>query len=358
MLKAFIVKSFTISILKAPLIEPFRTAKGEHKFLENVLFEIKFQDGTIGRGEAAIASHITGETVDGSMKNLRVAGEYLIGKEACDYLKISSALHEMFPDNKAVVCALEMSLLDALTKKWNIPLYRFFGNSCKHLTTDITIVISDLARTEEASRKFYKQGFRMFKVKIGGDFDSDVKRVLIVKKFTPKAKIFLDANQGFSANETLRFLRELNHAKVFPELIEQPVPKEDWEGLKRVTRISKTPVCADESVRSIDDCVRLIREKAAQMINIKLMKFGVIHAREIAQIARANGIDLVIGSMLESGFAVSAAAHMAAGLGCFKYVDLDTPFYIKNGLNEMPQLNCRGVYDMRSAKPGIGIKIQ
>jgi len=348
------ISGFSVSILKKELICPFRTSLGEHKNLENILFTLKLENGTEGYGEAGIATHITGETVEATSKNLNDAGNCLVGENIYDYLSISAELNKAFPSNKSAVAAIEMALLDALTKSLKVPLWKFFSNSPKKLASDITIVISDLKETEKAIKKFYKQGFRSFKVKIGKDMDIDFKRVQIVKKVAKNSKIYLDANQGYSAKETLCFLNLLKKANIIPDLIEQPVKKNDWEGLKRITKSSKVPVCADESVASVSDCIRAIKEKAVSAINIKLMKSGLIEAREIALLATHSGIDLMIGGMMESSLAMTASAHLAAGLGCFKYIDLDTPFFLKGGTKN-PYLNSRGIYDLSKVKSGIGI---
>ncbi len=356
MSQKFQIKDFSESYLKAPLAQPFRTALGEHRELENILFTLELSSGVTGFGEAAIATHITGESLDQTFRNLKDVGRSLIGIDISRYLMISSMLHEKFSKNRSVIAAVETALFDALTKELKIPLWKFFGKSCQKLQSDITIVISDLDETTANAVKFYQMGFRAFKIKIGRDADLDFKRVEAVYRLTRKSPFYLDANQGYSADQTLKFVKLLKKHHIFPSLLEQPVPKQDWEGLKRVTRLAKTLVCADESVQSVSDALRLIKEKAAHVINIKLMKSGFIEAREIALLARANGIKLMIGGMMETSLAMTASAHLASGLGCFDYIDLDTPFFIRKGFDRNPYLNSAGVYDLHNVKFGIGIK--
>ena len=344
-----------VSKLCAPLFTPFRTALGQHDSLDNLLLVLELPDGTRGYGEAAVASHITGETISQTEKNLKSAGLWLEGRDIFDYLKISSQLHERLADNKSALAAAETAIFDLLSRYLKIPLWRLFGKKPQRLATDITIVISDLAQTETAALKFYSQGFRAFKIKIGRDRDLDYKRVLRVKKIVKGSAIYLDANQGYSASETLSFLRSLKRAGINPLLIEQPVPKTDWEGLKKVTRESSVLVCADESVGSVKECLKAIREKAVDVINIKLMKSGMVQAREIAFLAKSAGLEIMIGGMMESSLAMTASAHLACGLGGVRFVDLDTPFFIKNGLKGNPFLNSRGIYDLAKVKFGIGI---
>lgn len=354
-MKASVIKDASVFPLRAGLIQPFRTALGQHDSLDNLLFRLRLSDGTTGWGEAAVASHITGETIEQTRASLRLAAREIRGRDIADYPRLSSLLHELFPANKSAAAAVETALLDALTGRMKMPLWKLFGEKPAVLSTDITIVIAGLEETERSALRFYKQGFRTFKVKIGRDRDLDLKRVLAVKKAAPRCGIYLDANQGYTSGETLAFVRELKTRGVIPALLEQPVPREDWEGLKRVSRLAGVPVCADESVRSIAECLRAIREKAAHVINIKTMKSGLLEGREIAMLARAAGMQLMIGGMMESSLSMTASAHLAAGLGCFRYVDLDTPFFIKSGLAGNPYLNSKGIYDLSKVKSGIGI---
>lgn len=356
------IKNCLIKPLQAKLNSPFRTALGQHDSLENLAFHIELSDGTKGFGEAAVASHITGETVQGTQANLELIAKEIIGQEISGYLAMSSYLHQKFANNKCAVAAVEMAILDALTKHLNIPLWKLFGSAPVKITSDITVVISDLDETIATTKEFYRKGFRTFKVKIGRDDVLDLKRVVAVKKHTRNSPIILDANQGYTADQTLKFLKELKRLGVKPKLVEQPVNKEDWEGLKKVSQLSGIPVCADESASSLSDVVRIIKEKAAPAINIKLMKFGLVQAREAAILARAAGIDLMIGGMMESPLAMTAAAHVAAGMGCFKYIDLDTPFFISTaprigGLRHVTYLNSKGIYDVSKVKCGIGIDL-
>lgn len=350
-----IIKSAHVSLLKAPLARPFRIATGQHDALENVLLTLTLADGTKGFGEAAVATHITGETVAQTVKNLKIAAVYLKGQDIGQFLAMSAYMHTLLTKNMAALAAVEMALHDAVCRHLRMPLWRLWGTSIKPLATDITIVVGPLQETVAAATQFYRQGFRHFKIKIGRNFDEDIKRVAAVAAIAPRCALMLDANQGFSAQETLQFLKQLYRLKIDIRLIEQPVPKADWEGLRKVTRLSKVLVCADESVSSLPQAVKAIKDKAVGAINIKVMKSGLVHGAMIARLAKAHGIKLMIGGMMESSLAMTASAHLAAGVGGFDYIDLDTPFFIKGGLTGHPALNNRGIYDLTGIKAGIGI---
>ncbi len=353
--KPSLIAKISVKFFQAPLNQTFRVASGQHDQLENILFTIELRDGTKGFGEAAVATHITGETIDETLKNLKDTAFWLKGSAIADYLDISAQLHERLFYNQSAVAAVEMAMFDALTRYLCIPLWRLWTSNPKRLRTDITIVIADLEETKAKTRAFKTQGFRAFKIKIGRDMDMDFKRVKAVCDIAPRAQIILDANQGYTSRQTLQFLKLLSKAGIVPDLIEQPVPRADWEGLKKVTRESKVCVCADESASSLADAIRIIKGRAAGAINVKLMKTGLVHAFEISRLANAAGVKLMIGGMMESNLAMTCSAHLAAGLGCFDFIDLDTPFFIKGEAARNPFLSSQGIYDLSKAKMGIGI---
>ena len=355
MIKQSCIVKTSVKFFHAELNQPFRIASGQHDRLENILLTLELKDGTRAHGEAAVATHITGETVPVTMKNLKTIAQGLKGRSIDDYLDISSDLHEWLPHNGSAVAAVETAVFDALAQYLKMPLWRMWSVRPKLLRTDITIVIADLEETKARAAAFYAQGFRAFKIKIGRDLDLDFKRVEAVRRIAPRSVIILDANQGYSAVQTLGFLNSLSRAGIVPDLIEQPVPKADWDGLAQVTRESKICVCADESASTLGDAIRIIKEKRAGAINVKLMKTGLVHALEISRLARAAGLKLMIGGMMESNLAMTTSAHIAAALGCFDFIDLDTPFFIKNEVKKNPYLSSQGVYDLSKVKTGIGI---
>lgn len=357
--KTWFILETQVLPLQAPLLQPFRTALGSHDTLDNLLFVLTLANGTKGYGEAAVATHITGEKLGVTRHNLQTAGRWLVGQDVRGASAISRILHERWNNNPAMIAAVEMAVFDALTRRFGCPLWKLFGTRCRKLQTDITIVIADLAQTQDAVRRFYAKGFRQFKVKVGRDLDLDIRRVETVRKLAPKGIIYLDANQGFSAAAMLKFLKALKRLKIRPALLEQPVPRADLEGLKKISRSTDIPVCADESVRSLSDATAIIRAKAAKVISVKLMKSGLVEAAAIARAAHAAGLKLMISGMMESPLAMTASAHLAAGLGYFSYIDLDTPFFIRGNAAGHRYLSERGVYDLRKVKRGIGItKIQ
>lgn len=186
--------------------------------------------------------------------------------------------------------------------------------------------------------------------------DEDFRRLEAVKKAAPGCAVYLDANCAYGAREAEKFIRDLARRGIRPAVLEQPVHKDDIDGLAYLSRRLPMPVCADESAYSLDDVFNLIRKRAVTAVNIKLTKLGFLRAREVWTLARAAGIKLMMGEMLESELASAAAAHFAGGLGGFDFIDLDTPFFIKDsGMGGASFLSADGVYSLARVKAGIGV---
>ncbi len=361
---SFVIDDAAACIIRSPLVTPFRIATGQHDELANVFFRIRTSDGIRGYGEAAVATHITGETVEATLANLQAAAAALKGCHIDSAEEVCREFYPGFAGNHAGLAALEMALLDVSSRVRGIPMYQLFPPAWGHepmlgFATDITIVIGSPEEAREAARKFAAQGFTAFKIKIGRDEELDLSRILAVREIAPGSKLILDANMGFSPDRMLAFLDRLDQCGARPVLLEQPVPKHDWDGLAAITAAlagSGTLVCADESVGSPADARRAIDAGAVSAINIKFMKSGIIEGAEIARLASSHGIPLMLGAMMESALSITASAHFAAGLGCFAFIDLDTTFFINGDLSRSPYLDDSGRFDLRRAGPGIGVE--
>ena len=361
---SFLIDDAVASIIRAPLATPFRIATGQHDELANVFLRLSSGDGACGYGEAAVATHITGETVAGTLANLQAAASALRGRRIDDPEAVCRAFSPAFAGNHAGLAALEMALLDLSSRAQGIPLYRVFApvkgrEPLLSFATDITIVIGSLEEARAAAGQFAARGFKTFKVKIGREEELDLDRILAVREAAPDSELILDANMGFSASRMLAFLDRLDEKGARPVLLEQPVPKHDWDGLVKITAAlagSGTLVCADESVGSLADARRAIDSNAVSAINIKSMKSGLLQGADIARLAAAQGIRLMLGAMMESALSITASAHFAAGLGCFDFMDLDTTFFLKGELAHSPYLDDSGRFDLSRAGHGIGVE--
>ena len=235
-----------------------------------------------------------------------------------------------------------MAVLDLSTRLQGVSLWKFFGGRMPAVKTDVTVVIGGADAAYEFTRKMRARGFRIFKIKTGVDMDEDYRRLESVRRAAPGCAVYLDANCAYTAKEAEKFVKELMRRGITPEVVEQPVKKDDFDGLAYLSRRLPMPVCADESAYSLDDVFNLIRRNAVTAVNIKLTKLG---------------IKLMMGEMVESELASCAAAQFAAGLGGFDFIDLDTPFFIKDsGLRRPAFLSSDGVYSLDRVKAGIGVE--
>ncbi|PKM98858.1 MAG: dipeptide epimerase [Elusimicrobia bacterium HGW-Elusimicrobia-3] len=356
-MKNSLIKKYSVRKLDAELFTPFTISSGSHKSMTNVLFTLEAAGGVKGYGEAAIATHITGETRERTMRSLEKAGELLSGLDAADYLGALCRLERLLEGNRAALAAAEMAVLDLATRLQGLSLWKFFGGRVPAVKTDVTVVIGGADAAYGFTKKMRARGFRIFKIKTGVDMDEDYRRLEAVRRAAPGCAVYLDANCAYSAGEAEKFIRGLMRRGITPEVVEQPVKRDDIDGLAYLSRRLPMPVCADESAYSLDDVFELIRRGAVTAVNIKLTKLGFLRAREVWALARAKGIKLMMGEMLESELASSAAAQFAAGLGGFDFIDLDTPFFIKgSGLRRPAFLSRDGVYSLDRVRAGIGVE--
>jgi L-alanine-DL-glutamate epimerase-like enolase superfamily enzyme len=321
--KDHIVEQMLVEPLNVKLAEPFGIAIGTKYNIENVLVTLILKNGIAGYGEAAPLEPINGENQATAIATLNSCREFIEGKSVSDYISISRTLKSVFRAQNTARCAVEMALLDAYTKLLNIPLYRFFGGVTSKIETDYTITIVSPESARQNAETLSARGYRILKTKVGKDLEDDVERLLAIKEGAPGCSITVDANQGYTPTEAGHFIKEIEKRNIRPLLFEQPVVKDDLCGMKYVKKHISVPVAADESVFSGADAISVVRSECADIINIKLMKSGIIEALDIAAIARNANIRLMIGCMLETKLALSCSVHFAAGLGDFHYVDLD-----------------------------------
>lgn len=314
--------------LDVPLKAAFTIATSRLDRVHNAAVRVVLADGSTGWGETPTLPPVTAEDQATALAALRDEAATLAGRDAGEWRGIAAELHERLPQFPAVRAGLEMAVIDAFARGGRMPLFRFFGGRGATLETDITIPICPPEEAGRLAGQYLAEGFATLKVKIGLDADGDVERVAAIRRAHPGCRLVLDANAAYTADETLALLARLRRAGIEPALLEQPVAREDWDGLGRLAREAGVPVAADESCRGPADALRIVKDRLAQVVNIKLVKCGVAGALDIAAIARTGGLGLMIGGMVETRIAMGFAAHFAAGLGGFDWIDLDTPLLL------------------------------
>ena len=350
------IRSVTVEPLNIPMLEPFTISTGTTAEASNVLITITLADGSVGYGECAPFTPSTGETQATALAAARGCAELIDGRDAASWRGLSQLLHSAYFSQMTAIAGTEMALLDALTRSYGIPLYIFFGGAGSSVETDLSIPMVTPEHGYDLAKAAAARGITTLKVKVGGDIREDVARVEAIREGAPGVGLTLDANQGYTPGEALLCLEALDNRDIRPLLMEQPVHKDDYEGLRYVTQHTSIPIAADESVSSAAQAARLISLGAVNVINIKLMKSGFVEGLDIAALCRATHTQLMVGAMMESRLAISAAAHFVAGLGGFRFIDLDTPMLLADD-PFVGGFEQRGaVYDLSSAERGLGIK--
>ena len=317
--------------LDIELSEPFGIATGAQHVAANVLVTLTLSDGTTGTGEAAPFPAVNGETQSAVLGALATAASSLAGLDALRFRPAVGVAEHALRGTPSALAAFESALLDALCRRSGVSLWSFFGGAQKELISDITIPTGSAEHASAAATRAVRAGFATLKVKVGGvSFDHDRARLDAIVEAAPNGRLVLDANASLSADAALALLDALGHAKGQVLLFEQPTAKHDLDGLRRVREHGGVPVAADESACSAADVLMLVEARAVDVINIKTMKCGILEAMDMIAIARAAGLGLMIGGMVESKLSMTVSACLAAGQGGFSFVDLDTPWFLEN----------------------------
>lgn len=317
------IVSLSAEVLNLPLKEPFEISLGTQYEASNVLVSVETQTGTTGYGEGSPISSVTGETQGAVLDTTRTAAELVEGREVKNYRSIVDDVRGSFAGAPTANFAVETAILDAYCREQDIAMAELFGGEATSIETDLTIGIMAPADAAANARSAVEAGFENLKVKTGVDVADDVERLIAIAEAVPEAALKVDANQGWTPKETIKFADRVSAAGIHLDLIEQPVSKYDLSGLAATRRRVDVPIAADESVFEPSDAIDIVRREAADVINVKLGKSGPIGVAEIAGIAKAAGLELMVGCMLESAIGIHTSAHVVSGLGCFEYIDLD-----------------------------------
>jgi len=353
--------SCTVSRLRtrrysAPLHQPFVTARRRVEALEGVLVELELDDGTVGHGSAAQTFAVTGESVSSIETALHgPITEALTSDGERGIRGHAAAIEESCVGNTSAKAAADVALHDAWARRLGVPLAAALGGDTgRVLHTDMTISLAEPDVMTRAATEAANAGFETLKVKLGSDWRADLERLRAVRSAVPAARFRLDANQGWDAKAAVRIIRAIEDADVPLELVEQPVHRDDLDGLARVTAAVDVPIMADESLCSPRDAFEIARTQAADLLNIKLAKCGGVgQALAIADIAAAAGLRCMVGAMMEPRISITAAAHLATTHPAVTMVDLDSAEWVAES-------ELSGGYTLHgdamhlAAEPGLG----
>jgi len=344
--------------LSIPLKTPFKTALRTVTHVEDVIVKVLTDTGQIGYGSAPPTAVITGDTKESIETAIEThIKKQLLGMPIQNLEEVMQRLHHSIARNNSAKAAVDMALYDLYGQLNNAPIYLLLGGHRRKLVTDLTISVNNPEEMTRDSVNAVKRGFKTLKIKVGKDPEQDIISLeQIWKAVGNRIHLRLDANQGWTPEEAVHILKSLQDKGIRIELVEQPVKARDLEGLKYVTDNISIPVAADESAFSPQDVSKIIRMRAANLINIKLMKTGgIYHALKICAMAESAHMECMIGCMMESKISVTAAAHLAMAKRIITKIDLDAPILCKKDPIKGGVIYKKDQITL-SDEPGLGLK--
>lgn len=310
-----IIKNITTEIVRIPLKTPFVTSLRRVENVEFVRVKVESENGSISFGEAPATKAITGEDLISIEKDVNKYKDEFIGLE----------VHECF--EKLHFIDIGSSAKASL----DMAFYNFI-NPMKNETdkqSAITISLGQESKMLVDANIACTNKNNILKLKFGDDIEHAIGVSKKIRNQNPEAKLLIDANQAWTYEQSIKYIDAVKEEGI--ELIEQPVKKDDLVTLKKITHYSDIPIVADESCFTIDEVKKVVEEKIADIINIKLMKCGgVTKAIEILEYCQAKHIPVMMGSMLEGPISIKYASSLVDTYkDVVKYVDLDSPLLYK-----------------------------
>lgn len=351
------ITKIDIYAIHLPLIEPFVISYDTYDTMPSIITKITTDEGIVGYGEAVPDEHVTGETWEGAYMMLKhQLAPAVIGQDPLCFEKIHDIMDKTVYLAPAAKAAIDIACFDIAGKKLQVPVYQLIGGRYheKFPITHVLSIGSPEKMAQEAAERV-EMGYRSFKMKVGTEVMKDVERIKAVRERVGDAiDIRVDVNQGWhNAATTLKGLRALR--KMNLDWLEQPVDADDIDAMVEVKAKSDVPLMIDEGLHGMKEMREIIAKRAADKVNIKLMKCGGIYpAMKLAHMAEMAGIECQIGSMVESSVGSAAGFHVAFSKKVFKSVELTGPLKFSKDIGNLH-------YDVPfislNEKSGLGVDV-
>jgi len=334
---------------------PYRTAyHGEIDRVTVVFVQVMTRQGKVAWGCAAFDPAITGETLEDVVRACRACADRARDLNPLNIEYALDELAQLTEQTPSALCAFDIAFHDLLGLAADMPLHRLLGGYRNRIQTSITIGIASLNETVRLARDRARQGFRILKVKGGLDPEKDVRRVRAVSDALPHLTLRLDADQGYTVQQALDVARALI-GKL--EMLEQPTPAADLQGLRQVTRHSPVPILADESVTGPASALEVVNRRAADGMSVKLATCGGLRcARQVDTVARAAKMSTMVSCVNEPALLTAAGLCFALSSPNVHYGDLDGHFDLV-GDPTVPGFLLEEGWLVATDSPGLGCAV-
>jgi len=330
------VPRITLERLRLHLRHTFTISRGSEDLAETVLLRLEVDEvEALGESSPILRYDERPEAVSRLLESL------VLGR--ANFWRFDDVLNLLPVHAYAARCGLDLALHDLAGKRVGVPVYKLLGlNPERALETSFTIGIADLEKTVEKTKE--ARHLPILKVKIGGGNEVETLEAI---RSVYSGRIRLDANEGWTPQGAVTMLKALRRFDI--EFCEQPIDAGHPEQLRFVKEHSPIPIFVDEDSRTLTDIARL--HGCVDGINIKLVKCGGMRAAlAMIHAARALGLKIMIGCMIESSILATAAAHLTP---LVDYADIDGPLLITDD----PFVGVR--YDCARLRltdaPGLGV---
>jgi muconate cycloisomerase len=350
-------------IIDLPTIRPHKLSMTTMQKQTMVIVRLVCSDGIIGIGEATTIGGLSyGDESPEGMK-LTIDQYFAPALKQCDISNLNSTiahLNKLIKGNRIAKSAIETAMLDAQGKRLNLSVSELLGGAVSNsLPVLWTLASGDTNKDIEEEQKLMEmKRHNVFKLKIGSrDPQVDIHHVCTIKKtLGNKAKITVDINQAWSESTARIGLLAFQDAGV--DLIEQPLNKENFEGMARLSKKFFVPIMADESVSTLSEAYRLAKMGAASVFALKIAKSGgPMAVLKLASIAEAAGISLYGGTLLEGSIGSIASAHAFSTLTNLEWgTELFGPLLLTEDIVTTP-IEYKDYKMLLPQGPGLGLEI-
>jgi len=348
------IENIEIDIVDIDLTRPYTIAYKTTTSIKTLVLKIILTDGTVGLGASNVSKYVVGLDTMDSYNNSKGYIDNLKGRDIDSFWMIINDIENKFINDPGSKAVFNIAVYDAYCKKLGISIGKFLGRKIKSLPTSITVGIKSTEETISEINEYLGLGFNYIKIKLGNNVEEDIRRINIINEnFGDKIKIRIDANQGWSLDDTIKFYNETNQI----ELIEQPLSVDNLNNYLNFSTEIKKVIALDESLVNFNDAIKLSNKNYGNIFNIKLMKCGgITTGQQIANQAYQNNINLMWGCNDESIVSISAALNTALSFDNTKYLDLDGSFDLEKDIASGGFKLINGVLHPLDS-PGLGINL-